>query len=371
MPSRPCYNRINVAMRKGDMQGRLQVFDLLRVLATLAVIGIHVSADYAGTSAGGFLFNQVVRFAVPMFIIISGFLLYYQDITSVCRESVGRFYRKRFGKILWPYVLWTLFYTLVTQYLLHTWPDTRVFMAALGRHLLWGTGAYHLYFMVIIIQCYLLYPLLKAWIEKHAVSFVISLLSLCLFCQVVLYLNTIGRYSLPGVVHPQVYLVAFPIWIGYFGLGMYMAQFRTRIESALASGSGRWGMLWVISMAFLLWDGHTTASYASSGKPTIMIYAIMSFLFFYSLTLKYGGKGLPITDWLSRQSFLIYLSHPVVLLFLQRIVHKMGVSAAWEGPGGMMMLYVLTVVITVTGVYCVRHAPLLWLLGGQSYRPRY
>lgn len=353
------------------MQGRLYVFDILRALATLAVIGIHVTADYAGASRWGLFSNQVVRFAVPMFIIISGYLLYFQDMISARREPVVLFYRKRFGKILWPYVLWTLFYSLVTQYMLHTWPDGLLLLTAVGKHLLWGTGAYHLYFMVIIIQCYLLYPLLKAWIQKHPSSFLISLLALCLFCQMILYMNTIGRHALPSVAYPQIYLVAFPIWIGYFGLGMYMARFKDWIESALASGWLSWAMLWTASLAILLWDSHVTGSYASSGKPTIMIYAIMSFLFFYSLTLKYGLGGLPFTDWFSRQSFLIYLSHPVVLLFLQRIVHKLGIPGAWEGAGGMITLYLLTVAITAAAVYCVRNAPLLWLLGGQSGKPRH
>lgn len=348
------------------MQARLQVFDILRVLATLAVIGIHVSADYASTSWGGLLFNQVVRFSVPMFIIISGFLLYYQEISSSRPESTGTFYRKRFSKILWPYVIWTVLYTLMTQYLLHTWPDQSVLLAAVGKHLIWGTGAYHLYFMVIIIQCYLLYPLLRAWLHSHHISFVITLLSLLSLCQVVLYLHTVGRYHLPATINPQLYLVAFPIWIGYFGLGMYMATIKSQLESRLSAALWPWGVLWAVSLAVLLVDSYISGSYASSGKPTIMIYTIMSFLFFYGLALKYGSREFPLSAWLSRQSFLIYLAHPVVLLFLQRIVHKAGYPTAWQGTGGMLTLYVLTVAITVAAVYLIRNQTWLWMLGGQG-----
>lgn len=352
------------------MQGRLQAFDILRVLATLAVIGIHVSADYAGASWGGLFFNQVVRFSVPMFIIISGFLLYYQESSLPRCESAVFFYRKRFSKILWPYVIWTISYTVITQYLLHAWPDSLVLLTVVGKHLIWGTGAYHLYFMVIIIQCYLLYPLLRVWLHNHPQSFITSLLSLLLICQLLLYLHTIGRYPLPRITNPQLYLVAFPIWIGYFGLGMYMASIKAWIESRLCSALWPWGILWAVSLALLLTDSHLTGSYASSGKPTIMLYTITSFLFFYGLALKYGSRGFPLTGLLSRQSFLIYLSHPVVLLFLQRIVHKAGYPAAWQGTEGMLLLYVLTVALTVGAVYLLRNHPWLWLLGGQNHRSR-
>lgn len=348
------------------MQERLQAFDILRVLATLAVIGIHVSADYASTSGGGMFFNQVVRFSVPMFIIISGFLLYYQELSSSRPEAAVSFYRKRFSKILWPYVIWTVFYTLMTQYLLHTWPDRLVLLAAVGKHLIWGTGAYHLYFMVIIIQCYLLYPLLGVWLHNHYMSFITVLLLLLSLCQVFLYLHTIGRQHLPGTINPQLYLVAFPIWIGYFGLGMYLATIKAWIEARLSYALWPWGVLWAVSLALLLGDSYISGSYASSGKPTIMIYTIMSFLFFYGLALKYNCKEFPLSGWLSRQSFLIYLAHPVVLLFLQRIVHKAGYPAAWQGTTGMLMLYLLTVAISVAAVYLVRNHPWLWLLGGHS-----
>ena len=50
------------------MKDRLQEFDIIRVIATFTVIGIHVTAAYVLTSPVGYLGNQLARFAVPMFI---------------------------------------------------------------------------------------------------------------------------------------------------------------------------------------------------------------------------------------------------------------------------------------------------------------
>jgi peptidoglycan/LPS O-acetylase OafA/YrhL len=350
------------------MQGRLNVFDFLRALATLAVIGIHVSANYADTSPGGLFFNQLVRFAVPMFVIISGYLLYFRDLSAARPESAARFYQKRFSKILWPYLLWTVFYTLLTQYLLRIWPDPLTLAAAAGKHLLWGTAGYHLYFMVIIIQCYLLYPLLRVWLQRYPHKALLILFVIGAVCQAWLYLHSIGRYPLPQIAYPQIYMRAFPSWIFYFGLGMYAAHFREQIESGLAAKRLLWGSFWGASLLVLLWESRMTASFATSAKPTIMVYAVISFFFFYSVALQYSAMRMRCVEWFSRQSFLVYLSHPVVLLFLERIVHKIGRPYAWDGVSGMLLLYVLTVVITIGVIYGLRFLPGLSLLGGQSSR---
>lgn len=349
-----------------SMPTRLNVFDILRALATLAVIGIHVSANYAGTSSGGLFFNQVVRFAVPMFVIISGYLLHLRDLSASRTESVRWFYQKRFSKILWPYLLWTVFYTLLTQYLLKIWPDPLLLIAAVGKHLLWGTAGYHLYFMVIIMQCYLLYPLLRVWLQRYPHKALLILFVIGAVCQVLLYLHSIGRHPLPHIAYPQVYMRAFPSWIFYFGLGMYVAQFRAQIESGLAARRMLWGLLWAASLLVLLWESRVTGSFASSAKPTILVYAVISFFFFYSMALQCRAAEMRFTEWFSRQSFLVYLSHPVVLLFLERIVNKIGRPYTWAGVSGMLLLYAMTVVITVGAIYVLRFFPGISWLGGQS-----
>lgn len=52
-----------------------------------------------------------MRYAVPLFKIISGFLLYYSDLYKD-RLNYMPFLKKRLNKVLIPYILWTIIYNL-------------------------------------------------------------------------------------------------------------------------------------------------------------------------------------------------------------------------------------------------------------------
>jgi surface polysaccharide O-acyltransferase-like enzyme len=200
------------------MNKRLQEFDVLRAAAALAVIAIHVTAAYVNELPLAYLWNHAVRFAVPLFIIISGFLLYYVT-TTILPAHV--FYTKRLDKILWPYIIWTCLYCSLNAYILGM-NNPLLFLTTLGKDLLWGTGYYHLWFLPIILQLYLLYPLLRRWMEKDARSLFMISLVLTLGVQTLLYLYLLHIIALPPQYRP-IYLLAFPVWLFYFVFGMSMA----------------------------------------------------------------------------------------------------------------------------------------------------
>jgi len=49
---------------------------VLRLIATVAVIAIHTTSQDMTLSLLGYYGNQLARFSVPMFLILSGFLLF-------------------------------------------------------------------------------------------------------------------------------------------------------------------------------------------------------------------------------------------------------------------------------------------------------
>jgi peptidoglycan/LPS O-acetylase OafA/YrhL len=74
---------------------------ILRVIATIAVIAIHSTSQTMTQSSLGYYGNQLARFSVPMFLILSGFLLFQSDLNSYFLP-LSKFYKKRFNKILLP-----------------------------------------------------------------------------------------------------------------------------------------------------------------------------------------------------------------------------------------------------------------------------
>jgi len=86
---------------------KVEELDAARVVSMLAVIAIHVTAPYIGADSdfllGGmnlaYIINQAARFAVPLFVLLSGASLGLgKDLPA------GQFYRRRVVKLGIPYV---------------------------------------------------------------------------------------------------------------------------------------------------------------------------------------------------------------------------------------------------------------------------
>lgn len=336
------------------MKERLQGFDILRVVATFSVIGIHITVLYVLNLPAAYMANQVVRFAVPMFIILSGFLLYFADFGKDF-ISPGLFYRKRIGKIVRPYIIWTLLYTILAIYCSGVWQPVKSLLVTLLYNLVMGSASYHLYFLPIIFQLYFLYPFLRGIIKKKpglllAISFIITMAS-----QTLLYFNKANIFG---------FYLSFPVWIFYFVLGMFVFLKEARLRGLL----GHWvlmGVLWGISLTLLIIDSKKTGTYATSMKPTVIIYTTISFFFFYSLALKVKRNCGEWLSWLSNQSFLIFLMHPMLLTILLALPPHIGYPYLWSGIRGMITLYLATAILTIIGVYILSFISLISWLGGQ------
>lgn len=99
------------------MKTRNYAIDILRSLAIIAVILVHVSGAYVDKfmqlGAENWWFahgiNSAMRFCVPIFVMISGALLLGRD------ESYETFIKKRFLRVFFPYLIWNSLYTLYTS----------------------------------------------------------------------------------------------------------------------------------------------------------------------------------------------------------------------------------------------------------------
>lgn len=344
-------------------QRRLQEFDFLRALAALTVIAIHVSAAYVYTSMWGCLANQAARFAVPLFLIMSGFLLTYADLNKQ-NFSASDFYRRRFAKILWPYFLWSLFYCCLTGFL---GADLLAALLQLPHQLIWGTAYYHLYFVIIIIQLYLLFPLLYRWLLRSPRSCLLTALALTLACQVMLNMYSLGQLALPPQLG-NLALVFFPVWIFFFVFGMFAAGFIEDWKHFCVSHRGMLTLLWILSLALVVGDGYLHNTYGSSSRPTVMLYTLCSFFFFYALALSFQKRLHPAISWLARQSFLIYLLHPLVLTGLVSLAGLLGRADLWNRTRGMIALYLLVTLLSCAATYIITLTPLAEKLGGVRRR---
>ena len=152
-------------------RSRIDCFDALRVLATFAVVALHLSAqhwaDIDVSSRAWFAFNlydSAVRWAVPVFVMISGalFLSGTQSLQQILRKNVLR--------IATAFFFWSAVYALYARvFYACTWEET------LFRFL---KGHYHMWFLFMIVGLYLLVPILRRITADRALTQYFLLLAL-------------------------------------------------------------------------------------------------------------------------------------------------------------------------------------------------
>ena len=79
-------------------EGHRSIFDFLRVISCIGIIGLHVTGDR--TEPLGLFMEAVFRISLPMFFLLSGVLI----LTSKKEMKIGAFYLYRFEKIGIPII---------------------------------------------------------------------------------------------------------------------------------------------------------------------------------------------------------------------------------------------------------------------------
>lgn len=135
--------------------GRFPFFDVVKGIAILAVVVIHMTDLWPGDSsisaASLNTIDATMRFALPVFFIASGILLTPPRYTL---SGLGAFYGKRIGGLAVPYVLVGM--VLAWLYALP--------LSVFWHGLYTGQLSVPYYFLLILFQLYLLYP----WICRLA-----------------------------------------------------------------------------------------------------------------------------------------------------------------------------------------------------------
>ncbi|NTV90245.1 MAG: acyltransferase [Clostridiales bacterium] len=351
------------------MSRRLRDMDFIRAVAALAVIAIHVSAAYVKVSRGAYYTNQLVRFAVPLFVLISGLLLFRTNDTVSDFKGYLAFLGKRLRKIFIPYILWSIIYILfsIRSDFSRIWLSPGDFFPMAGKKLLIGTANSHLYFVIIIIQLYLLFPLLKAFVKRFPKTAFWSTLLVTLASQVGIYLHSMRIITLQDYILPK--YEVFPVWIFFFVFGMLYSANIEKWQKRLEGMLPQVFLIWVACLALLIIDNRVTGTLDLSIKPSIMLYCIATFLLLEAVALQLRERIQPLwiaADWLSLHSFFIYLAHILFMACIRIVTNRLGLTHIWDGFGGMLLLYVSVTAVTAAAAYITSRIPVISpLLGGS------
>jgi len=153
------------SLPKNTPHPRYFYMDAIRAFACLAIIMIHVSAEFAVQELGtiefwfGNVFDSISRVGVPLFVMISGALMLDEQYAYSMRKLKAHAF-----KLLCFYLFWSSAYALcfsVLSPLMKGKPISFINVAWDIVH-----GYYHLWFSPMMIGVYLLLPLLRLWVRK-------------------------------------------------------------------------------------------------------------------------------------------------------------------------------------------------------------
>ena len=140
--------------------------DLIRVLACFLVIEIHSGQLYYIDSEGGLIknekniwpgiFNSLATVCVPLFVMISGYLL------LPMKTDYSTFLKKRFTRILFPYVAFNIFYNI--YFYLRGFFELKTMLLNIPKMFI-NFSIGHLWYIYMIIGVYLYVPIITPWIK--------------------------------------------------------------------------------------------------------------------------------------------------------------------------------------------------------------
>src|SRR5437868_2983261 len=87
-------------------QKRLLWADLVRIMAIYLVLVVHSS--FLSRNIDSLSSLAIAKICIPLYVMVSGALLLGK------KETYQSFFKKRFSRLLYPWVTWTLIYLVIT-----------------------------------------------------------------------------------------------------------------------------------------------------------------------------------------------------------------------------------------------------------------
>lgn len=289
---------------------RLTYFDFLRGVAILMVVGIHTYT--LRPFEGGLNILQIgareaLNFAVPLFLAISGFFIAKKDISD--NKSYVYFLKKQLPRVYIPAVLWS-----IPMLVLWLYQGQDVFMSFVKVLGCMTFGPY--YFIVLIIQLYLLHPIIKRMAEKPILGGGILLLVNTVFVYLLVYVFDIMKLPATISVGPFVY------WVIFYFMGVYLSDKKREYSLLLPS------ILIVIGFVSQIFETKYLMLLGNQGvglKISSWVYSAGVILLLFSSkverTLTINNRFNKMFVKLGIISFGVYLIHVYSLMIVLRFVH--------------------------------------------------
>ena len=317
-------------MAENKLAQRQYHLDYLRVFASISIILLHVVAQdwysFEVTSTAWNFYNMcngATRWGVPVFVMISGALFLPREI------SVKTLYKKYIFRMAIAYIVWTLFYAIAIPIVNMIFKEGYhiTFVEFIGSFI---SGAYHLWFLPMIIGIYMCFPLIKQ-LTKNDNLIKYFLMLAFIFCFIKTQFDLVTNNLLSSniqIVFENITTVFknFNVnlvfgYVSYFILGFYLNKTEiSKKHRTIIYIFGVAGLVLTILLNLFAAKNAGTPSeeFYNSFSLNVFLMSVAIFIWF-----KYNTKGTErlnkIVISLSKYSFCVYLVHVFIIQSLTAI----------------------------------------------------
>jgi surface polysaccharide O-acyltransferase-like enzyme len=342
-------------MQNTNPENKIIWIDNLRVVATIAVILLHISSSplpqFGAISPFswwvGNIYDSTVRFCVPVFVMITGALLLPQ------KYEINYFLKKKLLRLILPLAFWSFIYitfSLSVKYI----HGERIAFLEIVQYIFVSIqkgSSYHFWYIYMIIGIYLFIPIIGKWAQNCLDKEILYFLAIWLFT---IFLNQpiISKFK------PGIDFTYFTGYLGYLILGYYLSRksFNNQVKASIIS-------IIIIALGIVITilgtyigSNHKGAFYDpfyNYLSPNVLIVSIGVFILFKN-EYNYNTKYFKISNFISRYSYGIYLVHIIVISLL----YKLGLY--WNSLNpiiGIPLTTVLCLVISGGIIYLINKLP--------------
>lgn len=328
------------------MKQRQTELDILRFLATLAVIMTHVcggTVDTTPVTTPTWMFLNACRAAVtwdvPVFIMISGRFFLDENRNISLRDIFGKYLKR----LILAFVVWSAVYQ--AYYVIHSAVTGAGYLNIKGILSEWITGAYHLWYLYMLAGLYILTPFLrKIAQDKKLTEYFLILFVISQF--VTNYAVAIPKVGeIVSAVLGKTYFHFTLGYGGYFLLGYYLHRYGVpdKWEKPLY-------VLGILLTVFSVvattlhsqYEGAVNEWFSKYQMPNIIIESAALYTFFEKRVgkLQFSKQCRAFFARMTELGFGVYLIHAL-------IIDLIGLTGLTVGILPVLTLPVLTVVVLV------------------------
>ena len=311
--------------------------DIVRIIGTIAVVAIHVTDALIilPNHFGGFswwwgnLINSFSRTAVPLFIMLSGYLL-----LNPKKKINNNFYKKRIARVIIPFIFWYFFYLFWNHY-----HNRLTYKISTQIYNFFTLSLGHLYFLIVIFFLYLITP----WIRQVLYSKTdFELQKIIIIIFFIAFVTTIVIYAFPFLVLAKnIFTLPF-FYLAYYLYGLLIRKKTINKKTIFFLGLICIGATVLTTVLVYLntknkffWNYNFGQYFHESFSPLIIIMSLSLFTILIKLKKFFQSKLKKFTFFIKKISVLtfgIYLIHPLIIdlvnTYLHLNIHEMH-NAIW------------------------------------------